>query len=273
MKLMKQNNPSDLSELTSKQVYFFDLDGTLYLGNRLFDGVSDLIDILKSKNINFFFLSNNSSKSTKDYLKKLKNFNLNITRENIILSQHPTIDYLKNNSFKKVFLLGTKSLKDEFIQEGFLITEDEPEILVLAFDQELTYERLEKASYFLQRGDIPYIATHLDNRCPTEKGYIPDAGGIAALLYKTTGKFPKVFGKPNKQMILFKLNKLEILPKEAIIFGDRLYTDIRMGIEAGITTCCVLSGESTREDIRNSDHKPDFIINGIWVLLNEFLKL
>ncbi len=270
---MKQNNPSDLSELTSKQVYFFDLDGTLYLGNRLFDGVNDLINLLKSKNINFFFLSNNSSKSTKDYLKRLNSFNLTVNLENIILSQHPTIDFLKSNGYKKVFLLGTQSLKDEFIQEGLIITEDDPEILVLAFDQELTYKRLEKASYFLQNSDIPYIATHLDDRCPTESGYIPDAGGIAALLYKTTGKYPNVFGKPNKQMLLFKISQLEILPEKAIIFGDRLYTDIRMGNEAGVTTCCVLSGESTRDDIKNSDYKPDFILNGIWELLDEFLKL
>lgn len=272
MKLNMQNNQNNLFELTTKQVYFFDLDGTLYLGNTLFEGVIDLINLLKDRNKKFFFLSNNSSKSTRDYLKRLNKFNLNVSRENIILSQHPTIDYLKTNNFKKVFLLGTSSLKDEFVQEGFLISEDDPEIIVLAFDQELTYERLEKASYFLQRSDIPYIATHLDNRCPTEKGYIPDAGGIAALLFKTTEKYPKVFGKPNKEMLLFKLKQLGIAPNDAVIFGDRLYTDIKMGNEAGVTTCCVLSGESTPEAIKNSEDTPDFIINGVWELLNEFLK-
>jgi len=268
-----QNNDTNLIELTSKQVYFFDLDGTIYLGDRLFDGVVDLINLLKRKEKDIFFLSNNSSKSTEDYLKKLKKFNLDITRENVILSQHPTIDYLKKNNYVKIFLLGTRSLKSEFIKEGFEITEDDPEILVLAFDQELTYKRLEKAAYFLQNENSPYIATHLDNRCPTENGYIPDAGGIASLLFKTTERSPRVFGKPNKEMLLFKLEQLEKSPKDAIIFGDRLYTDIRMGNEAGITTCCVLSGETTKESIKNSEYKPDFIINGIWDLLNEFLKL
>lgn len=254
---------SSLSELKKKQVFFFDLDGTLYLGDKLFDGVFDLVEILKKKNKKFYFLSNNSSKSTSDYLKKLSKFKLNITRENIILSQHPTIDYLKKNNFKKVFLMGTRSLKKEFKQEGFELTEVEPEILVLAFDKELTYERLVKASYLLQK-NIPYIATHLDNRCPTENGFIPDAGGIAALLCKATDRTPKVFGKPNKEMLLFKLNQLNISSKEAVIFGDRLYTDMRMGIEAGITTCCVLSGETSLEMIKESKYQPDFIINGIW---------
>jgi len=168
------------TELEKKKVYFFDLDGTIYLGNQLFRGAIELIEILNKKEISFFFLSNNSSKSTSDYLKKLHSLNLDVTRDNLILSQHPTIDYLKSKNYEKIFLLGTESLKREFHQEGFTLTESNPEIIVLAFDQELTYERLVKASYMLQEG-IPYIATHLDDRCPTEKGYIPDAGGIAGL--------------------------------------------------------------------------------------------
>ena len=266
-------NTGNLSELTNKQVYFFDLDGTIYLGDSLFQGVPQLIEVLRNKKKNFFFLSNNSSISTEDYLKKLNKFNLNINRENLILSQHPTIDYLKKNRFKRVFLLGTQSLKNEFRDEGFELTEEEPEILVLAFDQELTYERLVKAAYILQNTNFPYIATHLDNRCPTEKGYIPDAGGIAALLYKATERMPKVFGKPNKEMLIFKLDQLGISPKNAVMFGDRLYTDIKMGKEVGVTTCCVLSGEITLDMIKNSKIKPDLIINGIWELLEEFKKL
>lgn len=166
--------------------------------------------------------------------------------------------------------MGTQSLKKEFRQEGFDLTEEDPEILVLAFDQELTYDRLVKASYLLQKEDFPYIATHLDNRCPTEVGYTPDAGGIAALLYKATERSPRVFGKPNKEMLLFKLEQLGISPKNAVMFGDRLYTDIIMGIKAGVTTCCVLSGEMTMDMINKSELKPDYIINGIWELLNEF---
>jgi len=266
------NNTGNFFELTTKQVYFFDLDGTIYLGNKLFKGVLELIEVLRTRKKKFFFLSNNSSKSTEDYLKKLNKFNLNISRDNLILSQYPTIEYLRKNNFKKLFLLGTQSLKNEFKKEGFELTEDDPEILVLAFDQELTYERLVKAAYILQKENFPYIATHLDNRCPTENGYIPDAGGIAALLYKATERMPKVFGKPNKEMLLFKLDQLGISPKNAAIFGDRLYTDMKMGREAGVTTCCVLSGEATIEMINATDDKPDFILNGIWELLDEFNK-
>jgi HAD superfamily hydrolase (TIGR01450 family) len=263
---------SDISELKEKQVYFFDLDGTVYLGKKLFEGVIELISTLKDEQKNFFFLSNNSSISTSDYLEKLNRFKLNITLDNLILSQHPTFDYLKSNEFKRIFLLGTNSLKEEFKQEGFELTEEDPEIIVLAFDKELTYERLAKATHFLLKENFPYIATHLDNRCPTEDGYIPDAGGIAALLCKATERMPKVLGKPNKQMLLFKLAQLGISPKNAVMFGDRLYTDVKMGINAGISTCCVLSGESTIDMIKNSEYKPNYIIDGIWELLKEFKK-
>ena len=266
------NHADKLFELTKKQVLFFDLDGTTYLGDTLFNGVQELIKILRKQQKNFYFLSNNSSISTEDYLKKLNKFELNIDQNNIILSQHPTINYLKKHNFKNIFLLGTQSLKTEFSNEGFILTEDNPEILVLAFDQELTYERLVKASYLLQKKNFPYIATHLDNRCPTENGYIPDAGGIAALLFKATKRMPKVFGKPSKEMLFFKLNQLDLSPKSAVIFGDRLYTDIKMGIETEVTTCCVLSGETTLEDIKKSEYKPDFVINGIWDLLDAFNK-
>ena len=255
------------TDLIEKEVFFFDLDGTLYLGNRLFEGVPEIVVWLKKERKKFFFLSNNSSRSTSDYLKKLEKMNLGITLENIILSQHPTIDYLKENNYKKIFLMGNQSLKKEFENEGFLLTEEDPEILVLAFDTELTYDRLVKASYFLQN-NIPYIATHLDNRCPTEEGYIPDAGGIASLLYKATERMPRVFGKPNKEMLLFKLKQLKKPVNSAIMFGDRLYTDILMGKNAQVTTCCVLSGETTLEMIKNSEDKPDFIIKGIWELLS-----
>jgi HAD superfamily hydrolase (TIGR01450 family) len=260
-----------LAKLAEKLVYFFDLDGTIYLGNNLFDGVIELINILKHAKKNFFFLSNNSSKSTDDYIRKLNDMDLDITRENIILSQHPTIDYLIRHQYHDIFLLGTESLKKEFRTEGFNLTEENPDVIVLAFDKDLTYERLKKASFFLQEG-IPYIATHLDDRCPTEDGYIPDAGGIAALLYKATERMPKVLGKPNKEMLLFKLEEIGIEPKDAVIFGDRLYTDIKMGLDAKVTTCCVLSGEITLDLIeKNKDYQPDYVIDGIWDFL-EVLK-
>ena len=259
-----------ITELRTKKVFFFDLDGTLYLGNKLFDGAIELMQALKEQGKRYFFLSNNSSKSTADYLKKLNNLNLNATRENVILSQHPTINYLKKNSYKTLFLLGNESLKKEFVEEGFIINESNPEIVILAFDQELTYDRLVRASNLLQKG-LPYIATHLDDKCPTEDGFIPDAGGIAALLYKTTERMPKVFGKPNKEMLLFKLREINEKPQNAIMIGDRLYTDIKMGTDAGVITCCVLSGETTLEMINNSNSKkPDLIINGIWELLEIF---
>ena len=253
--------------LRNKQIYFFDLDGTLYLEDLLFDGILNLINKLKSFQKKIFFLSNNSSISTKEYLLKLEQLGLDTVVENIILSIHPTIQYLKEKKIKKIYLLGTKSLQSEFIEKGFEITDKDPEIVVLGFDKELTYEKLVKASYFLQ-DDLPYIATHPDKVCPTRRGYIPDAGAIISLLFEATGKNPKTFGKPNKEMLLFKLRELKISPKDAVIVGDRLYTDIKMGKEAGVTTICVLSGETSREMIEKSEIKPDIILNKATDLIN-----
>jgi len=246
--------------LRKKKVFFFDLDGTLYLEDTLFNGVRELINLLMTKKKKIFFLSNNSSISTKEYSEKLKIFGLNAKLENIIISTHPTIQYLKENNLKKIFLLGTKSLETEFTENGFEITDEDPQVVVLGFDKELTYEKLEKASYFLQK-NLPYVATHPDKVCPTKTGYIPDAGSMIALLFESTGKKPKIFGKPNKEMLLFKLRELNIPADDAVIIGDRLYTDIKMGNEAGITTICVLSGETSRSMIEKSEFKPNIVIN------------
>lgn len=260
------SNKEKLSLLKEKQAFFFDLDGTVYLEDKIFDGVTEVIELLKARGKNFFFLSNNSSKSTRDYLKKLRGLNLDVNEDHIILSQHPTIKYLKDNNYEKVFLLGTTSLKKEFTRKGFFLTDKDPEIVVLAFDQELTYDKLVKASYLLQDG-LPYIATHPDDRCPTKKGYIPDVGGFISMLYKTTNRKPEIFGKPNREMLLFKLNQLNLSTDKAVMFGDRLYTDIRMGEEARVTTCCVLSGETDLKSIKKSKYQPDFVIEGLWELL------
>ncbi|MEJ2251045.1 MAG: HAD hydrolase-like protein [Candidatus Lokiarchaeota archaeon] len=114
--------------------------------------------------------------------------------------------------------------------------------------------------------ELPYIATHLDDRCPTQRGFIPDAGGIAALLEKTSGRIPRVFGKPNKEMLTFKLDNLGISKSDAIMFGDRLYTDMKMGRNAHVDTCCVLSGETTMQMIKESNTRPTYIIEGVWEL-------
>ena len=252
--------------LKEKKVFFLDLDGTIYLDGILFDNIKELINLLRNKKKLFYFLSNNSSISTDDYYHKLKDVGLDISKENIIISTHPTLQYLKENNFKRIYLLGTKSLQNEFTENGFEITDKKPQIVVLAFDKELTYEKLEKAAYFLQ-DDLPYIATHPDKVCPTRKGYIPDTGSMIALLYESTGRRPIIFGKPNKEMLLYKLKELNLTPKNAVLVGDRLYTDIRMGNEANVTTICVLTGETSKEMIKQSEFKPNIILDKVTDLI------
>ena len=163
--------------LRSKRLYLFDLDDTLYLGSRLYDFTIELLETLRATGRKYLFMTNNSSKSVEDYIKKLRNLGIESTREDFITSSQATAYYLKEHHWgKKLYVCGTKSLKRELEMEGFTVTEsvEETECIVMGFDTELTFQKLHDVSYMLlTREDIPYIATNPDYVCPTEFGSVP----------------------------------------------------------------------------------------------------
>lgn len=171
---------------------------------------------------------------------------------------------------KKVFVVGTKSFVKEMLSEGIKVVEEIEEgieVLLLAFDTELTSKKLYDLSYLLTTKDIPYIATNPDLVCPVKFGYIPDCGSISEMLYNATKKRPFFIGKPNPLMIENAIKLTGFKKEETILIGDRLYTDIASGKNAGIKTVCVLSGEATLEDVQSSSLKPDSVIGSIKDLL------
>ncbi len=254
--------------LLQKKLYIFDQDGTIYLDFHVLPGVKEFLDFLVAKNLKFVFLTNNSSRSTTTYKDRLGTIlDLKLSSEHVYTSTQATIQYLKRKGIGRVCPIGTPDFEEELLENGVVLDYVEPEMIVLSFDTTLTYKKLENACYLIQRG-VEYIATHPDMICPTKDGYIPDIGSFMALIEGATGAKPrKILGKPNREMVEFLLKKYDLKKEEAIIFGDRLYTDIRMGKYSGITTALMLTGESKIEDIKEYAVVPDFVFENFQEVL------
>ena len=250
--------------LKSKKLYLFDMDGTLYLGDRLYDFTIELLETLKATGRKYLFMTNNSSKSVEDYIKKLAKLGIPSTRDDFITSSQATAYYLKQHHWgQKLYVCGTRSLKRELEMEGFTVTEnvDEVECIVMGFDTELTFQKLHDVSYLLlTRESIPYIATNPDYVCPTEFGSVPDCGSVCDMIYNATKKRPVVIGKPSPLMPLLAMDQHGYSKEETAVVGDRIYTDVKSGLNAGITGILVLSGESTLQTLAESDVEPHLVL-------------
>ena len=250
--------------LQSMKLFLFDMDGTLYLGNQLYPFTIELLDTIKANGGKYLFMTNNSSKSVLDYVKKLEKLGIKATREEFMTSSQATAFYLhKYHEGQRLYVCGTQSLKEEFRNEGFTVTTnlDEVDCIVMGFDTELTFQKLHDVSYLLlTRPELPYIATNPDLVCPTEFGSVPDCGSVCIGIKNATGREPIVIGKPSPLMPQLAMEKLDIAKEETCVVGDRIYTDVKSGLNAGITGILVLSGETTREILEASEDKPHLVL-------------
>lgn len=256
-----------MKKLREKDVFLLDMDGTIYLGNQLIDGAKEFLDTIKEKGKRYIFLTNNSSNNKSNYVDKLKGLGINATEDEVFTSGEATTMYLKDKKEgARVYLLGTKALEEEFEKEGFIIEKErnkDVDYVVLGFDTTLTYEKLWGACEYIAKG-VEYIATHPDFNCPLPNDkFMPDAGAMAALIEASTGKTPKVIGKPNKETIEGIQLKYKLDKENMVMVGDRLYTDIKMGKVAGITSVLVYSGETKEEDYKNSETRADYVFNSV----------
>lgn len=252
-----------LKQLRKIKCFLVDMDGTIYLGNHLLPGAKDWLDLILAKGLDYYILTNNSSRSRVEYTQKLRNLGLNVPEDKIFTSGEATALYLKKSiPDASLYVVGTPPLIKEFMWHGFTITENDPDVVVLGFDTTLTYEKIWKLSDFLVAGK-PYIATHPDINCPLEDGFKPDIGAMIEMMATSTGRRPDVIvGKPNAPIVNALADKTG-LPLEAhCMVGDRLYTDIALG-KWGITTALVLSGETKHDDLLDSPFKPDFVVSDI----------
>ena len=260
-----------MDKLKNIKLYLFDMDGTLYLGDRLFDFTEELLSKIKSAGGKYMFMTNNSSKSVSDYIKKLEKLGIKAEYDDFITSSQATAYYLnKYHKGKVLYVCGTNSLKEALRANGYKITEnlDEVQVLVMGFDTELTFKKLEDVSkLLLLRDDIPYIATNPDYVCPTEFGSVPDCGSVCDMLYNVSGRRPIVIGKPEPLMPILAMEHTGYTREETIVVGDRIYTDIKSGVNAGAVTALVMSGETTYEILEKSDVKPDYVMKNAKELL------
>lgn len=252
-----------MQDIKNIKCFLLDMDGTFYLGNELIEGSMDFLDTLKNQDKDFIFLTNNSSKNKYAYQNKLASLGCEVNEEKVFTSGEATTIYLKNiKPNAKIFLLGTQLLEEEFEKAGFSIINgkvDQPDYVVLGFDTTLTYKKLWEACDYIRDG-VTYIATHPDYNCPLEGGkFMPDAGAMIDFIAASTGKRPHIVGKPNKGIIEAICDKYNFKKEEIAMVGDRLYTDIKTGMNANITSVLVLSGETSMEDYEASDVNADYI--------------
>ena len=253
-------------KLKEKTLYLLDMDGTIYNENQIFDGTLEFLEEIKRRGGQYVFITNNSSKSVEDYVQKVQAMGIEAEYENFYTSSQATAMYLKENYPNQVvYCMGTKSLIKELREAGIeVVTEvdERASVVLLGFDTENTSEKIRNTCIMLGR-DVAYLATNPDLVCPVSFGYIPDCGSMCIMLKNATGKEPFFIGKPEPIMVNCVLKQLNCKRENAVIVGDRLYTDIKTGENAKVDTICVLSGEASMEDILQGEVKPTYIFKSV----------
>lgn len=247
------------------RTFALDMDGTVYLGEKWIPGAREFLERIRATGRDYIFLTNNSSKNPAVYVEKLARMGLPVSEDAILTSGQATIWYLqKHFPGNKVFLLGNPLLQEEFLQAGIALEDEHPDVVVTGFDTSLTYAKMCKVCDFVRAG-LPYLSTHPDYNCPTETGFIPDAGAIHAFIHASAFRYPdRIIGKPNADIVDYLLERLGTQDRGSIaMVGDRLYTDVAAGVNGGLHSILVLSGEATLEDAKASDCKPELIFDSV----------
>lgn len=250
------------------------MDGTIYLGDQLFDGTLDFLNQVRAQGGKYLFVTNNSSRSVSAYVDRLNGMGIPSNADDFLTSVDALIWYLRGKyDDALIYAFGTKTFRQQLSEAGFRITdklEDGVSLLVCGFDTELTFQKLEDACILLGRG-VDFIATNPDWVCPTSYGSVPDCGSVCEMLFRATGRRPKFIGKPEPEMALLSMDKYGYTPSETVLVGDRVYTDIACGVNAGVDTAFVLSGEGVPEDVERFGVHPAGIYENIREIYEKML--
>ncbi len=258
------------NRLTQVRHVALDMDGTIYNGGTLFKFTNPFLLLLNDLHIGYTFLTNNSSKSSRDYLAGLCKTGIFAAEDQLYTSTQATIEYLREQmpQVKRLFALGTLSMRQEMLEAGFAVTEDsaedEPDAVVAGFDTDLIFSRLCRAAYWIKQGK-PFVATHPDRICPTDQPTVlVDCGSICAALEKAAGRSPDVvLGKPDPRMLRGIVKRHALAPGDLAMVGDRLYTDMAMARRAGALGVLVLTGETTAVEAAKHTPAPDLVVPGL----------
>lgn len=261
-----------LENLRKKKLFLFDIDGTIAVGDTLYEGSAKLLAHIDRIGGKSFFITNNSTRSGGDYVEKFrKTFHLETSEEQFVTSGFLTIRFLREHfAGKKIFVLGTASFIEELCRNGLCVTEiaeDDISCVVVAYDSELTYGKLIQTCKALSTRDVPFYATNPDLCCPIDFGFVPDCGAICRMITDSTGKAPVYLGKPSRHVVEMCLALSGFSKEETLVVGDRLYTDIACGINAGVDTCVVFTGEAKPDDMADTPYPADYCFDNIKELL------
>ena len=248
------------------------MDGTLYLDDRLFDGVKEFLARIRERGGRYLFLTNNSSRGVESYMEKLGGMGIRTERRDYLTSVDAAIDCLRRRyPGKRCYVQGTRSFYGQLAAAGIPVTcdrEDGVDILLSGFDRELTFQKLEDSCILLNRG-VTWLATNPDWVCPTWYGAVPDCGSVCQMLTNATGREPIFIGKPQPAMAELAMRRTGFGREETVLIGDRVYTDIACAVNAGIDSILVLSGEGTREDTEKFGVRPTWIYDDIAAVYRE----
>jgi HAD superfamily hydrolase (TIGR01450 family) len=264
-------NRKDGAALSGKKLFIFDLDGTVLLGDSPSPNVKKCLKYLLKKNKSVVFLTNNSAFSKQQHITRLeKLLDMNIATSSLHTSIDDTVTYFRSVNMERLFLMATPPVEAEFKAHGFTINADNPQAVVVTFDKTLTYQKLAEASILLQKHpELPFVLTNRDVKCPTENGFIPDAGSISCLLEMASGhKINTYRGKPNPEMITDIINAHKLPKDDAVFFGDRLYTDVVLGKNSGVTTVLMLTGETKLSELELSFFDEHLVFSDFGELLD-----
>ena len=270
----------DMSALQACELFLFDMDGTLYLGDEVFPGAIELMEDLPRLGKRYIYLTNNSSRSFGDYVRRLRELGFPCTETDVFTSSMACGRYLlEHHPGASVYVAGTRTFYRELVGYGINVVNDglgatdadTVDVVVQGFDTELTYLKLERACHFLRKG-AAFVAANPDWVCPMPAGEVlPDCGSICALLTASTGVEPTYIGKPNRNMIDVISGMSGVPNKRICCVGDRLYTDIAVAQNAGAVSVLVLSGETTPDMLDAAERKPDYVLEDV-AGLHELLK-
>ena len=246
------------------RLFVLDMDGTFYLGDNLFPWSLPFLDAVKRAGGDHLFLTNNSSKTSSQYVDKLRRLGVEAEPEDVLTSGDATIELLlEEGRWKRLYLVATEPVARQFAAAGFELTADAPDAVVLTYDTTLDYEKLTTLCLLLREG-VPYVATHPDFNCPSPAGPLPDIGAFMALVEASAERRPDmIVGKPMPGILEAAMRRKGAGREETMMIGDRLYTDIECGLSAGVTAALVLTGETTREMLAMSETKPDLVLESL----------
>lgn len=283
-----------LKHLKQKKLFLFDIDGTIALSEDVIDGTFELLDYIKRIGGRAIYITNNSSKSTADYVEKFRRMKIEAAPEDFVTAGSFTLSYLKErHADDLIYVMATKSYVSELRKAGLHVTEEAspddakddakgnaendrktPDVVLTAFDTELTYEKIETACRLLMDTDKEriWLATNADLRCPVSFGMVPDCGSICNMISAATDRKPTYLGKPAPGLADYSMETTGFSKEETLVVGDRIYTDIACGENAGVETCLVCTGEAKAEDVEGSANRIDFCFPSVKELYEEILR-